>query len=208
MKKATNYCKKLGLNLIAAAIAAFAATSQAGPVVVTPGSSAGYLYFPPAAVSGGAGSGGSEFHAIRGDCEKAENIGESCSWGDGANMRLAGKSGVKKYFFTGLEATKSASCTQVSANQSGVQNTTLIASCSQQASTCLSKGSGYYLPNTGELSIIIANRASLGISGIVGTSTTAMTSDAMSYGIVVYNNGFSAYGNPSINSQFICVRSY
>lgn len=216
MNKAKKSRKTFGIHLIAIAIVAIAVTSQAGPVVVTPGSSAGYLYFPPAAVASGSGSGGESFHPVLGDCEKLDTIGGTCRWGDGTVLKLGAKSGITKYVYQKVETALTYGCNGQFLNTTGtgVDNTNAL-TCSAVASYCKSKGAGYFLPSISELSLINTNRAVLGLSGNL-VSSTLESGGPDPWGEYYYNvkgflnsNQYSFDRKSSSPQQpFICLRSY
>lgn len=205
MTTTPKFQKSFGHTLFAMVASAFAVSAVAGPVVVTPGSSAGYLYFPPAAVSSGSGS-GSDLHPVLGDCEKIDTIGGTCRWGDGLQMKLGGKAGTTKYLYAVVETARSSSC-NVQAYGSGVDNTERLTACSQPAAYCKSKGIGFFLPSQGELATVYANRAALGLpTTLVSSTTSANWGDYNQLAVAYMYNGTWQY-YPTSSAAFICLRT-
>ena len=189
MNKAKKCRKTFGIHLIAIAFAAIAVTSQAGPVVVTPGSSAGYLYFPPAAVGSGVGS-GTNLHPTLGDCETIDTIGATCRLANGTGVKLGAKSGSLKYLYVNLGTIKY----------------------DDSLTACKGKGNGFNLVSYNEMSLISSNKAALGMSGVYWTQTLQTVINE--YGnseqkIWYWQNGsliFSQYAN--VAYQALCVMAF
>lgn len=159
---------------------AVATSAFASPVVVTPGASAGYLYFP----SGTGGSGGSGAPTVTG-CYIGMPIPADivanpmpCASGDsvyasGSDNTVIGKYGghnpvINKHLVVGMsQVSKEARCDDAnSLSQSGKTNTTtIVQKCPTRdnaAKYCSSLGPDWFLPSKTEMDTIFSNRATIG----------------------------------------------
>lgn len=158
--------------------AAVAASAFASPVVVTPGASAGYLYFAPS-TGGGGGTNqnppeapNGEEPTVGGECAKATTIGQKCIYGDGTEQYLAGLVvGEHKKIFVSknILTIEYPSCgknsgTNVTNSASGVDNAKVLEpfACTI-TSICGSGGNTPFTPSLYELGVIFANKNNLPI---------------------------------------------
>lgn len=174
--------------------AAVATIVVASPVVVTPGASAGYLYFPtapaPASSASDATGGGRDnpvHDPVTGTCGGVTTIGQECEWGDGSKVKLAltNTGGFKKIFVGQINPALEYHKLAVGA--------------------CKNTGTGYTLPSISILGAIWANRALIGgITGSLESSTQSASNSSVNYVLVngVQDGNYRSYGLP-----FLCIRT-
>ena len=202
--------------VLAAAFGAVAVATSvvASPVVVTPGASAGYLYFNTAAPTPTQPSGGgNNADTTTGTCGEKESIGDECIWSDGLSQILAAKNsgGYKKLFTlkTNKEvAMPSHSCDIAGTSQSdGEANTIAMskkAGCTP-AVACMSLGTDVFMPAINQVGSLYSNRTVLGMdfSGRFYSSTVASRNY---YTYMVNGNTYTQDVSSFPNGKYICLR--
>lgn len=201
-------------RLFAAAFSMFAVAASviASPVVVTPGASAGYLYFAPAPT--GQGSGQSTTDPKIGTCGEAKANGDECTWGDGAIQVLAAinSGGYKKLFL--LKSKLSfpigrPTCGAAASSQTdGAENTERMAQSNcPPALTCRSLGNDVFMPAINQLGLLVMSKNQTGFS----YDTRGLWSSTVSgnYYSVIYSSGNIGRewgGDTFATGSFTCVR--
>lgn len=216
-----------GISILAA-IAANAAN-----VLPTPGSSAGYLYFP-AASSGASGTGGSGGATVTG-CYVGMTLPADVSttpmpcvpgdpvYASGTNNTEIGKYAgydnvtMKHLIVAATDSAKNEWCDYDGSNKLGTNNfdgasntTKMAAACaSTAAKVCLGLGEKWFLPSYYELATIYTNRAVIG--GFAPEYYWASTENPSSnYGAWALNfsNGAGNYQSQSLKYAIRCIRSF
>ncbi len=193
--------------------AAVATIVVASPVVVTPGASAGYLYFPSApAVSGGGGA-APENDPVAGTCGEKESIGDECIWSDGLSQILAAKNsgGYKKLFI--LKGNKEVampghSCDIAGTSQSDGEANTIAMSkkvgCTP-AVTCMSLGTDVFMPAINQVGSLYVNRTVLGLDFSNRLYSSTVTSRNY-YTYMINGNVYTQDVSTYPSGKYICLR--
>ena len=142
------------------------AATHAAPIVVQPGSAAGYMYFPAqinVQASGGGSSGSVTVNVNAspsvppsvmtvgdaGTCATASSTGQLCTWGDGRQFRYAGINAGRKIFAEAVSADPTLiwgcynNVTGAISNDDGLANTNAVLAVNHAYSPCKSGTTEY-----------------------------------------------------------------